>query len=205
MTFNLNSLKLVESFGSVGSKGQGLYGYATDDTKATVQGAGYFNGAAKLLKVGDQIHVSGDIDGTPFHTSYVVSSNNGTTVAITEHSAVTAQVKQEILAQKISTKASDAEVFRYTPNFAGSITKLRTILNGALATGNATATVAINGTNVTNGAVTMTQSGSAAGDVAVATPTALNTFAAGDKITVTIGGSSTATATANMSMELTPS
>lgn len=200
MAFILNNLTGIRPFG-----GQMMYGYATNDTKAGIETAGYFNNASSYLQVGDIIVVSGDIDGTPFHASYIVSSNTGGVVALTAHSAITQNVFQEVQAQKISSKASDAEVFRYVPTFAGSISNFRSILNAALATGNATATLAINGTNVTNGALTLTQAGSAAGDVATVNPSALNTFAAGDKITITVGGASTATATVNFSLKLTPS
>lgn len=202
--FVKNSLKLIGSFGVVGPRGQGLYGYSTDDTKATVEGSNYFGGAASLLQVGDIIMVAGDLDGTPFTADYTVSSNDGTTVALTEKSSVTQNVLQEITMDKISSKASDAEVFRYVPSFAGNITKLYSVLNAALATGDATFQAKINGTNVTNGLITATQSGSAAGDVDVATPTAANAFVAGDVISITGGGASTATATANVTLQLTP-
>lgn len=98
----------------------------------------------------------------------------------------------------LSSKASDAAVARFVAPVAGTITLVQTVLNGALATGDATFTTAIAGTGVTGGVVTATQSGSAAGDVDSATPTALNTVAVGDLITVTGGGSSSATATANV-------
>ena len=98
----------------------------------------------------------------------------------------------------LSSKASDATVARFAAPVAGTITLVQTVLNGALATGDATFTTAIGGTGVTGGVVTATQSGSAAGDIDSATPTALNTVAVGDLITVTGGGASTATATANI-------
>jgi len=200
MSFVLNALVAIRAFGE-----NSIFGYATNDTKATVEGASYFNNASGQLRLGDVIVVSGDKDGTPFHTSYTVSSNSGGVVALTEHAAVTQNVLQEITLNKISTKGADAEVFRYVPNFAGSITKIRSVLNAALATGDATLTAKVNATSVTNGVITATQSGSAAGDVDVATPTAANTFVAGDVISITGGGSSTATATANVSLQLTPS
>jgi len=112
--------------------------------------------------------------------------------------ALEAGLRNYIRIGSISTKASDAAVLRMPGGMAGTLLKVKTILNGALATGNATLTAAINSTGVTGGVVTMTQSASAAGDVASATCTALNTFAENDKITFTIGGTSTATATAEV-------
>jgi hypothetical protein len=99
-----------------------------------------------------------------------------------------------------STKAADAGVYYLASPIAGTITNLQTILNAALATGNATATVAINGTNITGGVVTMVQASSAAGQVNSAQPTALNTIAVGDQIKVTIGGTSTATGGATLTL-----
>lgn len=105
----------------------------------------------------------------------------------------------------LSTKGADAAVLRFVSPVAGAIAKIYSVLNAALATGNATLTAAINGTPVTGGAITVTESGSAAGDVDSATPSAANTVAAGDVITITGGGSSTATGTATVSLLITPS
>lgn len=200
MSFEKNKLVRI---GSVG--GFHRYLYATNDTKNSVEGANYFGDAADMLGKGDVIEVMGDLDGTAFVTSYVVASDDDATITLTEASTVTQNVLQEVLLPKISTKAADAEVFRYVPNFAGEITEIRSVLNGALATGDATLTTKINGVNVTSGALTLTQAGSAAGDVDHATPSAAKTFNAGDVISVTAGGASTATASANVSLLLTPS
>ncbi len=109
--------------------------------------------------------------------------------------------------EKVSSKAADAEVARIVADRAGTITGFKTVLNGALATGDATAQLKINGTNVgstTTGLITQTQSGSAAGDVDTATPLTTNlTFVAGDVISVTAGGASTATATFNLTVAFT--
>lgn len=106
---------------------------------------------------------------------------------------------------KISSKASDAEVARWVAPRAGTVINVRTILNAALATADATAQLKINGTNVgstTTGLVTITQASSAAGDVDVATPLTTNlTFVAGDIISLTVGGGSTATGTFNATLE----
>lgn len=102
-----------------------------------------------------------------------------------------------LTAQSVSSKATDAAVIRFASPVAGTIVKIQTVLNDALATGDATVTGAIGGAAITNGVVTITQSGSAAGDVDVATPTAAHTVAVGDLITLTVGGASSATGTFN--------
>lgn len=200
MTLALAALVGMSAFGQ-----NMLYGYNTNDTKATVEGANYFGGAVNYLRAGDVIIVSGDQDGTPFTTSYVVASNDGTTVTLTENAAITQNVIHEVEMGSLSNKASDAAVLRHVVTFSGSITKIYGVLNAALATGDATLTAKINGVAVTNGVLTVTQSGSAANDVDVATPTAANTFVAGDVISITGGGASTATSTSNISLKLTPS
>lgn len=201
--FSFNSIRMIESFGSIGGKQNALFGYATNDTKNAVEGAGYFNAFAKNCQTGDIIVVSGDLDGTPWHSSYTVGSD-GSTVTLTEHAGVTQNVIQEVYLGAMSSKASDAAELRYVPSFAGTLDKIYTVLNAALATGDATFTAAINGTPVTSGVVTAAESGSAAGDVDVATPSAANAFEAGDVITITGGGASTATATASVTLKMTP-
>jgi len=74
---------------------------------------------------------------------------------------------------------------------AGEVFEIRTALNGAIATGDATLTPKIGGTAMTNGAITITQSGSAAGDVDVSRPTGARTVAAGDAIEIETDGAST--------------
>lgn len=102
----------------------------------------------------------------------------------------------------VSSKGADAAVAYFVAPHAGTIALIQTVLAAALATGNATVTVAINGTPVTTGVVTATQAASAAGSRFAATPTALNIVAAGDLITATVGGASTATATLGVQLYL---
>ena len=79
----------------------------------------------------------------------------------------------------------------------GYIKKIYSVINGAIATANAAITTEINGIAVTGGALTITQSGSAAGDVDSATPTAANFVKAGDVTEVITDGASTNTISAN--------
>lgn len=104
----------------------------------------------------------------------------------------------------ISTKGADAAVIRVVSPVAGTIDKVWSVLNAALATGDATLTGKIGSNAITNGVITITQAGSAAGDVDSATPSAAKTVAAGDVISFTGGGSSSATGTATVSLLITP-
>jgi hypothetical protein len=58
-----------------------LWHYTTIDSAVT--GAGYFNKAASMLRVGDLIIVNIDTDGTPSTKFYVVTANTGSAVTIT--------------------------------------------------------------------------------------------------------------------------
>lgn len=97
-------------------------------------------------------------------------------------------------------------VWRYThPTGAPSatITRITSVISGALTTGDATITAAIAGVAVTDGVITITQGGSAAGDVDEATPSAANVIAAGQTLTLTVAGTNDATRTAGVTVRLT--
>jgi|GEM_PF-237427 len=87
---------------------------------------------------------------------------------------------------------ADAKVYRVVSPVNGTITKIYAVLEGAaLAGGDATLTSKIGPTAVTDGAITITQAGSAVGDVDSATPSAQNAVVAGNVISITVGGANT--------------
>lgn len=75
--------------------------------------------------------------------------------------------------------------------FDGEVVEIRTALNGAIATADATLTPKIGGTAMTNGAITIANSGSAAGDVDTSRPSGANAVAAGEAIEIETDGAST--------------
>jgi hypothetical protein len=84
MAFTVSTFKVFETGpGATALTYRALASYSTNDTAVTVEGAGYFNAAVKDLPLGSQIFVAGDLDGTPFQKTYVVSANNGSVVTIT--------------------------------------------------------------------------------------------------------------------------
>jgi hypothetical protein len=111
---------------------------------------------------------------------------------------IPSKTKMLLQAGEVSSKGSDAKVVYWRAPFKGKIVTVSGILNAALASADGSVTFAIAGTGVTDGVITLTQAASAAGSKFTATPSALNAFAAGDTITATVGGSSTATATMNL-------
>ena len=75
----------------------------------------------------------------------------------------------------------------------GKVIKIITALQGAIGTANGGITFEIGGTAITGGGITVTQSGSAAGDVDTAEPTAANDVAEGGSIEMITDGSSSNT------------
>lgn len=75
----------------------------------------------------------------------------------------------------------------------GKIIKIISVLGGAITGANSAVTTKINGTTVTGGGFTVAYSGSAAGDIDTAEPTAANSVKEGDYITITSDGASSTT------------
>lgn len=92
----------------------------------------------------------------------------------------------------------------YIPSpVAGTISKVSIILSAAITGANSVVTTKIGSTAVTGGAVTLAYSGSAAGSVFSATPTAANTVAAGSNINFTTDGASSTTSRGTIVVEIT--
>ena len=84
---------------------------------------------------------------------------------------------------------------------AGTITKIYSVIDRSLAGSDTVLSFEIGGVAVTGGDITITQSGSAAGDVDSSTPSAANVVAAGQAIEViSDGGTSTGTAHAEITI-----
>lgn len=84
--------------------------------------------------------------------------------------------------------------------FAGTITKIYSVIDAAITGANATITPSIGGVSITGGAITIAQSGSAAGDVDSCTPSAANTVNAGQAIKIESDGASTNTCKAEFTI-----
>lgn len=87
---------------------------------------------------------------------------------------------------------------------SGTITKIWTVIDGAITGGDAAITFELGGTAITGGAITIAHSGSAAGTIDSCTPTALNTVSAGDHIEIITDGGSTGARKAEVLFEITP-
>ena len=91
------------------------------------------------------------------------------------------------LTSKITTISTAGSTFVPVPD-GGTIIKILTSIKNAISSANAALTFEIGGVAVTGGAITVTQSGSAAGDVDTAEPTALNTVSEGGTIEMITDG-----------------
>lgn len=113
--------------------------------------------------------------------------------------------RKTVTLTRVDLIAASAEVYRYVNNSGNSetVTVLSSALTAALATGDATITASINGVPVTTGVITITEVGSAAGDLDSAIPTAANVIANGQVLELTVGGANTAAVFADVSVELT--
>jgi len=76
---------------------------------------------------------------------------------------------------------------------AGDVMQVSTALNGAITGADADITPKIGGVAMTNGLITIAQSGSAVGDSDTSRPTSLRTVAEGDVIEIETDGASTGT------------
>ncbi len=86
---------------------------------------------------------------------------------------------------------------------AGNITAITTVIDTAITLGDANITFEIAGVPVTGGAITIAFTGSAAGDIDSAIPTAANTVTAGQAIEIITDGGSTGVSKAVVLMEIT--
>ena len=102
-----------------------------------------------------------------------------------------------------TTDVSTAGSYWVVAPHSGTIDLVYTALHGTIATADADVTLELGGTLVTNSTVTITASGSAAGDKDSATPTAANTVTAGQMIEVITDGASTNTVAVDVTILIT--
>jgi hypothetical protein len=93
-------------------------------------------------------------------------------------------------------------VYRQISVHAGRVVKIWSVIEGVLTTGDATLTPKINGTAITAGLLTITQAGSAAGDIDSAVPTGANVVAVGDELSALVGGNNATATVANLMFEI---
>ena len=101
------------------------------------------------------------------------------------------------LTSKITTISTAGSTFVPVPD-GGTIIKIFTAIKNAISSANAALTFEIGGVAVTGGGITVTQSGSAAGDVDTAEPTAANDVSEDGTIEMITDGASSGTKKLNV-------
>lgn len=120
----------------------------------------------------------------------------------TVETATGQSLKKIALYTSIADISTAGQIYVVSP-VAGTITKIYSVINGAIATANSILTPKIAGTAITGGAITVAFSGSAAGHVDSSTPTAANTIAAGQAIEIETDGASSNTVAVVLTIEIT--
>lgn len=139
-----------------------------------------------------------DVSGNEFTTPVTFADVTATTFTETDATVVG---RLEAVTLDVLTLVGTG-VYGFASPFAGTIVKVQSRLKGALTTGDATITGKIGATAITNGALTVTQADSAAGDIDVANPTAANTVAIGSNVNFTIGGTNDAVVGATLTVTI---
>jgi len=152
-----------------------------DSAHSTLTGAELHEPKGAAGATANQIYIS---DGA--------GSGTWTTVNNTNKEIITYTIDD------ISTAASHWVV----PGIAGDISKITTVLHGALGTADAALTFGIGGTAITGSAITVTQSGSAAGDVDTSSPTAANTVTVAQPVEIITDGASSNTVKCTVTLEI---
>ena len=144
----------------------------------------------------------GDIVGTTVNSRGLTKLEGDTKITGTLQTGGDAQNLSETYINVIMDDISTSGPAFVASPVAGTITRIQSVIDGAITGGDAVITTEINGAAVTGGSLTIANSGSAAGDVDVATPTAANTVAIGDAIEIISDNGSTGTVKANFTITI---
>ena len=116
--------------------------------------------------------------------------------------ASTAELNSVFLTVKMTDVSTSGSVYVVSP-VAGTLSKAYSVIDGAIATADAVLTLNVNGGDDITNKITITQSGSGAGDVDSCTPNDNNTVAVGNYIKITTNGASTNTVAATITLVIT--
>jgi hypothetical protein len=86
MAFDAKGLNLVA--GSKAGNAPQMWTYQSADAIGVIDGAGYFNSAASVLKVGDLMYVYSGVGGSAAFGLVVVNANSGTVVDVSNVTAL---------------------------------------------------------------------------------------------------------------------
>lgn len=122
---------------------------------------------------------------------------------LTGITASTAELNESVLTLDIADGSAEGVYYLVSPH-AGTISKIWTVIDGAVSSADITITPAIGVTGVTSGVVTIATAASAAGDIDSSTPSAANILTAGQAVNFTVtGGGAGGSPRIHLSMVLT--
>lgn len=133
------------------------------------------------------------------------TSNSNNNVLVLGGSVNTANgqsLKKVYLTAQIEDISTPSQTYVVSP-VSGTITKIYSVLNGAITTANAILTPKINGTAITNASITIAHAGSIAGEIDFSIPTALNTVETGQAIEIETDGGSNGSVKTIITIEIT--
>ena len=149
--------------------------------------------------------VHSTMTGTDLHEPKGVASAADETVYVADNAGSGAWKKPEYALHCAMDDLSTAHSHFLVIPFSGDITKIYTVLIDPITGADAGFTFEIGGVPITGSAITITQVGSAAGDVDSSTPTALNTVAGGQTVEIISDGAPTGGgAECNITFVITP-
>lgn len=191
------SIAALASWGS--ALGSDLFKYeSTADALATIATDDYFLTAFTQLGAGDFILADGS-DGSGM---YRVLASTASTVTVEPFPSLEGG-GQIVLTGEIVDVSTASSLWLVSP-VAGNIVRIMSVIDGTIATAPCVLDPQIGGTSITGGAISIADSGSAAGDVDTATPTALNVVAAGGAIEIANADASTNTVRAQITVVIQP-
>jgi|TARA_R100000306_G_C4366301_1_gene137804 hypothetical protein len=154
---------------------------------------------------GVALHEPKGVAAASANTVYVANgSGSGTWQQVASTQINTSSVKnlnKNYITYTIPDISTAGSHFIVTP-IAGDIAKIYTSINNAITSVDCILTFEIGGTLVTNGAITIAYSGSAAGTVDNSTPSGANTLTAGQAIEIITNGASSTSCRATVTFEL---
>ena len=133
------------------------------------------------------------------------TSNSNNNVLVLGGSVNTANgqsLKKVYLTAQIEDISTAGQTYVVSP-VSGTITKIYSVLNGAITTANAILTPKINGAAITNASITIAHAGSIAGEIDFSIPTALNTVETGQAIEIETDGGSNGSVKTIITIEIT--
>lgn len=205
MPFNLEGFITTENFvGAIDGLPIRQHHYASNDTSAAIETAGYFNALrdGAFIRAGDVLIVSGDRDGTPFCSIYIFASVpaiGGGDVTITEGKAVTQNVLQVVTA-RVTALGTASTAYVASP-IAGTIKSIYAVSDDANGSAESTIDVKVGGDTV--GTLAFSDAYVAGTSVNAGT-VAANTLTAGQSIELDNQGEGNGTGAVTITMVIEP-